>query len=282
MYQASLIISFYNKTDELSLVLAGVERQSARNFEVIIADDGSNEQAVKVLQDIIKDFPFAVQHVWHEDQGFQKTTILNKSVAASKSNYLIFLDGDCIPHSKFVEEHIKNRKTESVLAGRRVNIPKKVSEALTPEKVRSGYLEKFYFFKVIRELFRSDERRRQMENGFYVRSRFLRRLINNKKKGILGSNFSLFKGDIMKVNGFDERYKYPACGEDTDINMRLERAGIQVKTLKHIAVQYNLYHKQLGRDEKRLDIYRYNVENNIIYTPFGIEKSDNFATKEEA
>ena len=273
MYEASVIVSFYNKLDDLKLVLAGLERQTYRNFEVIIADDGSNEKVVSDLKNTIGKSSLEIQHIWHEDEGFRKTKILNQGVEVSQSNYLIFLDGDFISNSHFVEEHIKNQKPGQVLAGRRVNLPKKVSENLTPEKVRNGTLERFYFFKVLRELFRSDERRRQMENGFYIKSPFIRKFINNKKKGILGSNFSLFREDIYRVNGFDERYHYPACGEDTDINMRLERAGVEVKTLKHIAIQYHLFHPQLERNEKRLDVYRYNVENNIVYTPFGIQKS---------
>lgn len=282
MYEASLIVSFYNKINDLSLVLAGIERQTYQNFEVVIADDGSNDQAVKELKEVIKKSGLNIQHIWHEDQGFRKTKILNRAVIVSQSNYLIFLDGDCIPHSRFVEEHVKNRKPGILLTGRRVNLPKHVSENLSPEKVQKGALERLYLFRVIREIFRPDDRRRHMENGIYIKSRLLRRFLNNKKKGILGSNFSLFKEDIYKVNGFDERYHYPACGEDTDINMRLERAGVQVRTLKHIAVQYHLYHEELDRDEKRLDIYRYNLDNNIVYTPFGIEQSNNPSMKEES
>jgi glycosyltransferase involved in cell wall biosynthesis len=282
MFEASLIVSFYNKINDLELVLAGVERQTHNNFEVIIADDGSNEEAVNHLKETIEKSPLDIKHIWHEDKGFRKTEILNKAVVASNSNYLIFLDGDCIPHSHFVEEHVKNGATGNVLTGRRVNLPKPVSEKIIADQVRNGILEKRYLLKIIRELFRSDERRRQMENGLYIRSNFLRKFINNKKKGLLGSNFSIYKEDLLKVNGFDERYHYPACGEDTDINLRLERAGVKVKTLKHIAIQYHLFHKQLERDEKRLEVYRYNLENNIIYTPFGIEQNDNKENQENS
>ncbi len=273
MYKASVVVSFYNKINELKLVLAGLERQTATNFEVIIADDGSGEEAIAELKKTIESSPLPVQHLWHEDKGFRKTRILNKAIVKSHSEYLIFLDGDCIPHYRFVEEHITNSQKGMALTGRRVNLPKRISDSLDPNKVRKGSLEKFYLLKVLKELFYSDERRRQLENGFYVRSRYLRKFINNKKKGILGSNFSAYKEDLYKVNGFDERYNYPACGEDTDIEMRLRRAGMKVRNLKHIAIQFHLFHKQLPRDERRLEVYSYNLEKNIVFTPFGINQT---------
>ena len=69
MYKATVIIAFYNKTNFLRLVFAGLERQTEKNFEVIIADDGSNNDSVNELNKMILESSFDVQHVWHEDMG---------------------------------------------------------------------------------------------------------------------------------------------------------------------------------------------------------------------
>ena len=104
--ETSVIISFYNKINYLKLVLAGFVNQSSKNFEIIIADDGSERQVVSELEQHSVYLPFQIKHVWHEDKGFRKNKILNRAVAASNSDYLIFVDGDCIPHKKFVEDHL--------------------------------------------------------------------------------------------------------------------------------------------------------------------------------
>ncbi|PJA98865.1 MAG: Chondroitin polymerase, partial [Ignavibacteriales bacterium CG_4_9_14_3_um_filter_30_11] len=103
---ASVIISFYKNIEYLNLVLAGFERQSENDFEIIIADDGSDENVIKQIEELSTEFPFRVIHIWQEDKGFRKNKILNQAVVSSNSDYLIFIDGDCVPHSKFIEEHL--------------------------------------------------------------------------------------------------------------------------------------------------------------------------------
>ena len=98
MTGASVIISFYNKIDYLKAVLAGFERQTHKEFEILIADDGSKASVVDEVKKIIATSPLTIKHVWHADNGWQKNKILNRAIKRSKYAYLIFIDGDCIPH----------------------------------------------------------------------------------------------------------------------------------------------------------------------------------------
>ena len=95
-HHVSLIISFYNKIDLLKYIFAALERQTFRDFEVVIADDGSRPEIVEELNRIKSNYFFPINHVWQEDNGWQKTRILNKAVVATKGEYLVFIDGDCI------------------------------------------------------------------------------------------------------------------------------------------------------------------------------------------
>ena len=52
MPACSVVVAFYNKLRELELVLAGFARQSFRDFEIIIADDGSRPEVVTDLEAI--------------------------------------------------------------------------------------------------------------------------------------------------------------------------------------------------------------------------------------
>lgn len=270
MIEASVIISFYNRVDYLRLVLAGFERQSFRNFEIIIADDGSNEQIIKEIEFLSGKIPFKLTHLWQEDKGFRKNRILNKSVSATSSEYLIFIDGDCIPHSQFVREHFENRNNETCLTGRRVNLSKRMTSLLTPLNVKEGFLEKNSLRLFMDGIFGGSI---DVEKGLYFKNELLRKYFNKKKRGLLGCNLSIHKEELLNINGFDERYEAPSVGEDTDVQFRLEQAGTKINSLNNIAVQYHLYHKLQDRPQKNLDLFN-NVKNSDEYfTPFGIKKT---------
>jgi hypothetical protein len=59
---------------------------------------------------------------------------------------------------------------------------------------------------------------------------------------ILGSNFSLFKGDFIRVNGYDESITGRGL-EDNSLSNRFKLAGTQIRTVARSALQYHLYHE---------------------------------------
>ena len=83
----------------------------------------------------------------------------------------------------------------------------------------------------------------------------------------------MFRKDFVDVNGFDERITLYG-GDDTDLDYRLRRNGVKVKTLKHIAVQYHLYHNISSTDQTNMDIIDSNNQKGIIFTPHGIVKKE--------
>lgn len=272
MVKCSVIVSFYNKIDYLKLVFAGFEIQTEKNFEVIIADDGSNQDVLNLLQKIIPKYPFRIKHIWQEDKGFRKNKILNKAILSSESEYLILIDGDCIPHSHFVEGHLSNAEENIVLTGRRVNLSQKITSQLNEELVKEKFLEK-KFYKIIID--GTVGKSIDVEKGIYIKNKSLLKLLNRKKRGLLGCNFSLFKKDILSINGFDERYEAPSIGEDSDIQFRLELIGKKIKSINHIAIQYHLYHILQERPQKNLDLFEQVKKDKIYFTPFGIKSKLN-------
>jgi len=267
--KTSIIIAFYNRIDFIQLVLAGFERQSFKEFEIIIADDGSDEKSLYELKEIIKKSSLSIKHVWHEDKGFRKNEILNKAILESASDYLVFVDGDCIPHREFTAEHFRNRAEKKCLAGRRVNLSKRITSKLNPEEIKNGFLEK----KLVTILFDSIfGKTYDAEKGFYIKSQFVREIINRKKRGLLGSNFSIHKKDLLDINGFDERYDGASVGEDTDIQFRLELNGVKIESLNNAAIQYHIYHDYQERAMKNWEIFKSVKKSGIYFTPYGIQK----------
>lgn len=271
MPKASVIISVYNKPEFLRLVLAGLEIQTEKDFEVIVSDDGSNKEFVKGLNEIISKSLLNITHNWHEDAGFRKNKILNSSVVLAKASYLIFLDGDCIPHPEFVKEHLLNAAPDTCLAGRRVDLSKKLTETLTAEKIKNGSLQSANFtMKMLWEFLRAELF--NFKYGIYLKNPLLRRLFNRKEKGLLGANFSLHKTTLLAINGFDERYHLPTFGEDSDVEFRLRLNGVKMRTVLHMAVAYHCRHNLLPRLEESKKLYEQVVKAGIAFTPYGIQK----------
>ena len=96
----SLIISTYNSPKALDLCLMSVLQQSVLPDEVLIADDGSNEETRKIVEEFKKQSTVPVIHVWHEDNGFRLTVIRNKAIAKASMDYIIQIDGEIIILSK--------------------------------------------------------------------------------------------------------------------------------------------------------------------------------------
>jgi glycosyltransferase involved in cell wall biosynthesis len=126
----SIIISTYNSEEWLRKVLLGYAAQTEKDFEIIIADDGSGEKTKQVVDFFRDKFENEIQHIWHEDLGFRKCRILNLAVLASKTEYLLFSDGDCIPRKDFVAMHLKNKEEGYFLSGGYFKLPMTISKII--------------------------------------------------------------------------------------------------------------------------------------------------------
>ena len=235
----TLVIAVYNKPELLRLVLAACERQSFTNFEIVIADDGSGPELRSLVDQLKPKVPFPLVHLWHEDSGWRKNIILNNAIRASRAAHVVFIDGDCLPSRDFLLDHWNEREEGKVLLGRRVETSERWSKALTLEKVRSGEFEHVGWAEVLDGLRGKSLR---VEDGIRIPNALLRKILLRKVRGMLGSNFSVAKRDLVAINGFDELYDGPGCGEDSDVQYRLSLIGITGKSLRNLAVQYHVYH----------------------------------------
>lgn len=243
----SLIVAVYNRAEVVRLVLAAIARQSFRDFEVIIADDGSGPAVKQVVEESRTNQSFPIIHVWQEDAGWRKNRILNSAIRSSKAAYLVFMDGDCLPAKDFLLDHWNEREEGRILLGRRVEMSERWAGSLTIGKITSGEFERIGVRELVDGL---RGKALRLEDGIRIRSRALRSLSLRKSEMILGSNFSLYKKDIVTINGFDEEYDGPALGEDSDIQYRLSLAGVTGKSLRNLAVQYHVHHARTAPSEK--------------------------------
>jgi len=235
----TLVISVYNKPEILRLVLAACARQSFPDFEIVVADDGSGAAIRDVVTEARLVSPQPILHLWHEDRGWRKNVILNNAIRTSRGEHLVFSDGDCIPSRHFLLDHWTEREDRRVLLGRRVETSERWSQALTVRAIETGEFEKLGMREILDGL---AGRSLRVEDGIRMPRRIIRRLLLRRVGGMLGSNFSASREDLVAINGFDELYDGPGCGEDSDVQYRLSLNGVLGKSLRNLAIQYHVWH----------------------------------------
>jgi glycosyltransferase involved in cell wall biosynthesis len=231
----SLIIAVYKKPEFLELVLESCLNQSFKNFEILIADDGSGEEIRSLLERFRGKFTYPIVHCWHEDLGFRKTIIVNQSVLRAKAEYVVFIDGDCILHHKFLASHWNYKKRNTIISGRRVRLGEKITSELTSEDIRSRKIEKINFW--VKKCIAKD-----VKHGIYIPLfYYLENCFRIKMWRILGCNFSMFRSDFLSINGYDQRIIGRGM-EDSNLNERALLKGIAIRSIVREALQYHLFH----------------------------------------
>lgn len=256
--KVSLIIAVYKDMEALALILNSLSHQTHPNFEIVVAED-NDALATKEL--VARYSNLNILHTSHPDVGRTKQASQNRAVCGSTGDYLIFVDGDCIPYSTFVAGHVALAKRKRVLSGRRVNLPPNISAQLRHGSLTAQDLERHYFWFGLRQLFWDREAR--AEQGIYVdprgwiyRNTLAKRARNTQ---LLGCNFSCFKEDFMAINGFDESYGLSILGDDNDLNWRFVDYGCELYSCKNAANQFHLYHTRPVYDyDPTDDIRRFN------------------------
>ncbi|HWL73044.1 MAG TPA: glycosyltransferase, partial [Burkholderiaceae bacterium] len=130
----SVVVATYNRPDALAAVLRSLQKQSDREFEVVVADDGSRNDTAQVVQRAHAAFPVPLTHVWQEDAGFRLAAVRNRATARARGNYLVYLDGDCIVRRNFVRAHRDLAERRWCVTGGRVLL----SESFTHQVLASG------------------------------------------------------------------------------------------------------------------------------------------------
>jgi glycosyltransferase involved in cell wall biosynthesis len=261
MPQLSLIIAVYKNTQNLLLILKALGQQSFQDFEVIIAEDNEGENMRVFVEESKKNHTFTIKHIAQADAGFRKDMALNKAVAIAQADYLVFIDGDCVPHRHFLKAHFDNQKEGVALYGRRVML----SEKHTQTVLLSQDLTTLSFINL---LINKAER---LDCGLYLP--FLPEGRKNAKTGIWGCNWSIHKKHLIAVNGFDEDYQLPGFGEDVDIEWRLLASGVKLRFIKYKAIQYHLYH-QLNYTDTQINenLLTQKKAQNQVYCEHGLDK----------
>lgn len=240
----AVIVTTYNRTDALGAVLDGLLSQTDPDFEVLVADDGSTEETAQLIREFQARAPFPIRHVWQEDKGFRAAMARNRALAATSADYVIFIDGDCVPPVDFVARHRLLSEAGWFLSGNRLLLSQEFTAHVLREKLP------IHLWQV------GDWLRARMQGQIervlpLIRmpdARWLRKLAPRRWKGAKTCNLSAFRRDLLLVNGFDESYTGWGL-EDSDLVIRLIRAGVYNKSARFSAPVLHLWHKENDRSK---------------------------------
>jgi glycosyltransferase involved in cell wall biosynthesis len=237
----SVIVATYNRPDALNACLRSLSVQTDENYEVVVADDGSGTATASVINDWSRRLPVNLKHAWHADNGFRLAEIRNRAIRICEGDYCIFLDGDCIARPGFVAAHRQLMERGWFVTGNRVLL----SAGLTKRILDNGLQPEFWNL--------GQWALRRMSGGVNRVSPLLAMSIPSLRKrsasrwrGARGSNMAFWKQDLIAVDGFDAAYT--GWGrEDSDIFIRMIRAGILRKDGRFATAVLHLWHEEANR-----------------------------------
>ncbi len=246
----SVIVTTYERPDALDAVLRGLDAQTDRDFDVIVADDGSGPETAALVAAWQK--RMRIVHVRQENKGFRAAAIRNRAIAQSRGALCIFLDGDCIPRPDFVAQHRRLSQPGWFVAGNRILLSSELTDDVLRGKLPAERWGVWQWFSLRRK------------GGINRLSPFLslplgplRKLEARRWRGARSCNLAIRRSDLDRVDGFDSAFTGWGL-EDSDLIVRLIRSGARRKDGRFATGVLHLWHphsdrSQLPENQKKLD-----------------------------
>jgi len=254
----SVIVTTYNRPDALKKVLDGLLVQSCLPHDIIVADDGSGTETRQILASYLANKNPMIKHVWQPDDGFRVAQIRNKAMIACQGEYLIFLDGDCIPEKHFVADHHDLAEPGTFFQGKRVLVNEGAVDLFDHRDITS--LTKVMGLALLSKI---------SNRHHIVRIPFFPSKTKTGLSGLRGCNMGVFKKDAEAVNGFN--HEFIGWGrEDAEFVARLYKYGLKRKENPFRAICYHLWHKENTRDR---------LADNDVLLAYSCNNDDYFCTQ---
>jgi glycosyltransferase involved in cell wall biosynthesis len=254
----TLIITTFNWKEALELSILSVFEQTRLPKEIIIADDGSDNDTRQLVESLQKISPTPIIHSWQQNKGFRLSRSRNRALTIAKGDYIVLIDGDIIIEKNFIADHIEASKKGYFVQGSRVLLNNhSTKRALQNKKI----------FPCL-----TDSGVENRKNC--IRSTLLSKLFSFPSKrlsGIKTCNFAFWKEHAEIVNGFNE--DFIGWGrEDSEFTARMLHSGTKRHNIKFKALAYHLYHKTNSRKliEKNDLILENTIKNKLIWCENGL------------
>lgn len=246
----SVVVTTYNRSEALKPVLRALSQQDDKDFEIIIADDGSApEHRLEIARNAAL-CGVPVVHVWHPDVGFTAGRVRNRGVAAARGSYIVFLDGDCVPETDFVRQHRRLQEPGCFVNGSRVMLSQSFTEEVVSKGIAVQGRSPLYWFRK-----RWAGEASKITQLLRLPDGNIRKIREFKWSGIRSCNMGVWRSNFEGVNGFDE--SFVGWGhEDADFVLRLHNSGVVRKNGFCATEVYHLWHPESSRAQESLNAER--------------------------
>ena len=264
----SVVLTTYNRSDALTVVLGALERQTDRDFEVVIADDGSLPAHRAHIHKAAQVSSLPLAHVWHPDVGFTVARARNLGVAQSRGSYLILLDGDCVPDVDFIAQHRRLMQIGFLVNGSRCLLSQRFTKHVLDGSEEVVGMTWLYWLQRWRKGCASKiaPLLRAPDWGIRIESDF-------RWHGIRSCNMGVWRADFERVNGFDSSFQ--GWGhEDADLVLRMFHAGIRRKNGFFATEVFHLWHDEASRNRASANeaTVRQRMQSDIVRAPLGLQE----------
>jgi glycosyltransferase involved in cell wall biosynthesis len=265
----SVIVTTYNRPDALRAVLDGLAAQRDRGFEVIVADDGSRDDTRVLVQSASASFPVPLAHVWQEDRGFRAGAARNRAAEHAAGEYLVFLDGDCVPRPDFIARHRALAERGWMVAGNRILLSE-------------GFTAKALAERLPLHAWQNAEWKRARRRGdinralplVSLRLGSLRNLAARRWQRVRTCNLGVWLDDFRRVQGFDESFEGWGF-EDSDLAVRLLNAGVRRREGAFATGVLHLWHPEndRSREGRNWDLLQERIRSRATLPAKGLESA---------
>lgn len=241
----SIIINTYNWPAALRLQLLSLNRGSEMPDEVIVTDDGSNEQTATMLEKLKSQLHFPLIHLWQTDNGFRVAQARNRAIAKASGDYIIFLDHDYLVRKHFIRNHRTLAEPGYFVSGSRILLSEQYThQVLTKQLDLSS--KRFAWFLRQRLKKNCNRSLTTLPLPLSLPLRKLRRDSWKSTRNLI----AVWRQDLLKVNGYD--HSFEGWGyEDSDLVIRLLHSGVKRKLGKFATEVMHLHHRIASRDKEK-------------------------------
>lgn len=269
----SIIITTYNWLSALQAILRALSaQQHAGEFEVLIADDGSTVEVKNWLQQ--QTFPFPLIHVWQPDEGFRAAKIRNQAIAKASGQYIVFIDGDCIPPNHFIQRHRALAEKDCFVSGNRVLLQQEFTSQVLAQQLP---IHQWGFGQWWLAALRKQVNR--CLPFLPLPKLFTYHQYSSAWQGAKTCNLAVWREHLLAINGFDERYQGWGY-EDSDLVIRLQRLKVRRKLGRFVTPVLHLWHRENDRSQEASNLHFLQsiLHDNRVVAELGIDQYGVFPT----
>lgn len=195
----SVAIPTLNRGSVLLDTIKDVFKQDFQDFEILVIDQSSDRSAdyLDTLQVYSTDGRFRYFHVSPPNV----TTARNFALSKAESEYIVFLDDDVKLTKSLLKRYLDRFKTNPELS------------AIGGRVMQEG-------FPVIDEILHFDNL--AISSGVFTSPK------SGYTNAFAGGNCALRVKDALSVGGFDTKYRNNAFREESDMSLKMSRAGMKI------------------------------------------------------